>query len=172
VVVSLFTEHAHCCTLEQVFSRQPGAGIVVSEHDFGFAGALLARLRWGSPMVFVSADNSFFHRFASFAASGVPIQIWGLQGGRFVDVTRFYPGPVARDAQRWWRIFTRNYAVGEGFLAAWAADEELLGHHDLVVRTLQAQAAQGHLHTDLATAARGMRFARVLETFLRRHGYR
>lgn len=171
VVLSLFTERAHCCTLEQVFSRRPGAGVAVAEHNFGFAGARLERLRWGAPMLFVSADDSFLHRFASFAASGLPIQIWAFQAGQFVDVTRFYPAQVARDAQRWWGMFARNHAAGEGFLAAWAADEELLGQHRLVVHTLETEAAQGHLRSDLARAARGVRFVQVLERFLRRRGY-
>jgi hypothetical protein len=172
VVLSLFTERAHCCTLEQVFSRPRGAGFVVSEHNFGFAGAHLERLRRGAPTVFVSADNSFFNRFATFAVSGAPIQIWEFRARRFVDVTRSYPGQVARDAQRWWEMFTRNYAAGEGFLAAWAADEQLLGRHALVAQTLAAEAAQGHLRSDRAGVALGVRYTRVLQRFLRRHGYR
>jgi hypothetical protein len=171
VVLSLYTEHAHCCTLEQVFTRSlAGGGIVRYEHDFGNAGARLepAGRRW----IFVSADNAFLGRFASFAASGAPLQIWAISQGTFVDVTRDFPRKIRHDTERWWRAFTANYGDGEGFLAAWAADELTHSSSVPVFRTLEHQLTQGRLRTDRRGAPRGRRFITVLRRFLRHHGYR
>lgn len=172
VVLSLYTERAHCCTLEQVFARPPGGtGFVRYEHDFGNAGARLEPV--GRRWIFVSGDNAFLGRFASFAASGAPIQIWALSQGAFLDVTRDFPAKIGDDAERWWRTFTANYENDEGFLAAWAADELLLGRRTFVRRTLREQLLQDHLRTDRARRVpEGARYIAVLERFLRRHGYR
>jgi hypothetical protein len=172
VVLSLYTERAHCCTLEQVFARSPGGGgFVRYEHDFGNAGVRLEPV--GRRRVFVSADNAFLGRFASFAASGAPLQIWALSEGTFVDVTREFPEKIRHDAERWWRTYTANYGDGEGFLAAWAADELRLGHGSLVRRTLREQLREDHLRTDRrGRVAQGRGYVAVLKRFLRHHGYR
>jgi hypothetical protein len=57
-----------------------------------------------------------------------------------------------------------------GVIAAWAADEDLLGHTRLVSRYLHRQAAAGHLHSSFG--AGGPRFVAKLQRFLRRRGYR
>jgi hypothetical protein len=170
VIVSLYTERAHCCTLEQVFTHSITGDFVRYEHDFGNAGVRLEP--FGRRWMFVSADNAFLGRFASFAASGAPLQIWALRQGAFVDVTRAFPEKIGEDAARWWRTYTANYGDGDGFLAAWAADELLLGRRALVFRALEDQLSQGHLRTDRRGAPRGRRFVEVLKRFLRYHGYR
>jgi hypothetical protein len=170
VVLSLYTEHANCCTLKQVFTRRPG-GVAEFQHNFGAAGARLVDLRGDGRLAFVSADNAFSDRFASFAASGAPLQVWAFRHGRFVDVTRAYPRQIAADAERWWLDYERNFRDGEGFFAAWAADECLLGHQDTVRRTLAVEAQAGHLRTDRRGAPRGEEFGVALKAFLRHRGY-
>jgi hypothetical protein len=54
-------------------------------------------------------------------------------------------------------------------MAAWAADEDLLGHVKLVNRYLAQQAKAGHLNSPLYPG--GKRFVTKLQKFLRRHGY-
>jgi hypothetical protein len=173
VVLSLYTEGAHCCVVEQVYGLGPGrAAYVKSEHGFGNAGVRLADLRHDGRFAFVSADNAFFYAFTSYAASGAPVQIWSVRNHRFANVTRDYRNAIAADARRWWRMFIANPSDGEGFIAAWAADQEMLGHAALVDKTLTAQAQQGHLQSDLAPAApTGEEFVQALHLFLRRHGY-
>jgi hypothetical protein len=171
VVLSLFTEGAHCCVVEQVYGpARGGRTYVKSEHDFGNAGTTVSDLEHDRRFTFVSADNAFFSAFTSYAASGGPLQVWTVKNHRFVNVTRAYPDAIAKDARRWWRMFTANHSDGEGFIAAWAADQELLGHAALVDETLASEAQRGHLHTDLGAAApSGEEFAQALRAFLRRH---
>ena len=54
-------------------------------------------------------------------------------------------------------------------IAAWAADQDLLGHVKLVNRFLHQQAVAGHLNAPFAGG--GTQFVAKLEKFLRRHGY-
>jgi hypothetical protein len=172
VVLSLFTGGAHCCVIEQVYSFAARTRRYVKhERDFGNAGAVIERLAPNRRPVFVSADNAFFYAFASFAASGAPIQIWSFRSRRFVNVTRRYPRQIARDAARWWTIFTHHLRAGEGFIAAWAADEDLLGHFSLVATTLQTELREGHLRSDISGVPTGRRFVTALQRFLRARGY-
>jgi hypothetical protein len=171
VVLSLFSEGAHCCVVDQVFTPGPSAtGYLKSEHNFRDAGARVADPRHNGRSVFVSADNAFYYAFTTYAASGAPIKLWSCDH-RFTDVTREYPRLIARDARRWWRMFTHNYLDGEGMIAAWAADEYLLGHYGLVQQRLSAEAQEGHLQSDLPSAPTGESFVTALQRFLIRHGY-
>ena len=57
-------------------------------------------------------------------------------------------------------------------VAAWAADEDLLGHGRLVHRFLVAQAAAGHLNDGLGDREpSGRAFVITLDHFLVRRGY-
>jgi hypothetical protein len=66
----------------------------------------------------------------------VPIQIFSFRDRRFYDVTRNYPSLVAADAASWLAAFRRtssdHYQDSIGTIAPWAADEDLLGHSQLV----------------------------------------
>lgn len=42
----------------------------------------------GDHAVLVMADNAFADQFSSFAGSGMPISVWELRSGSFVDTTR------------------------------------------------------------------------------------
>ncbi len=170
VMLSLFSGGAHCCYVEQVYRYDPGTQTyAVVQRDFGDPGSILERI--GGAFRFLSADDRFAYRFAAFAFSGLPLQIWSVASGRFVDVTRRYPARVAADAKRWWRIFRANVRqhLGDGALAAWAADEDLLGHRALVSRTLATQNRAGRLRN--AGMPGGAAFIGALERFLARSGY-
>jgi hypothetical protein len=62
-----------------------------------------------------------------------------------------------------------HYQDSVGVIAAWAADEDLLGHVKLVRRYLAQQAAAGHLNAPFD--AGGKKFVAKLQRFLRAHGY-
>ena len=98
--------------------RRPGEQIV----DLGHNGRY----------EFLTADDAFAYEFTDFAASGLPIQILTFSNRRFLSVTRHYPKLIARDAARWLKAFNsmakQHYSDSVGVVAAWAADEELLGH--------------------------------------------
>jgi hypothetical protein len=175
VVLDLYSGGAHCCTVLQIFSFDPAANTYVgTEREFGDPDVRVADLRRDGRFELLTADDSFAYRFTDYAASGLPIQIFTFAGGRFIDVTRSYPALIAKDAAIWLKAFKGMARAGDpdsvGVIAAWAADEDLLGHTGLVSRYLHRQAAAGHLNAPFG--AGGSRFVANLQRFLRRRGYR
>ncbi len=147
VVLDLFSGGAHCCTVVQIFSFQAAASSYLeTERVFGDPDARVVDLRHDGRFEFLTADDSFAYRFTDFAASGLPIEILTFAGGHFTDVTRSYPALVAKDAAFWLKAFKamarEHYPDSVGVIAAWAADEDLLGHSKLVGRYL-ARAGRG-----------------------------
>jgi hypothetical protein len=177
VVLDLFSEGAHCCSIEQVFSFDPGTMTYSrSQYDFGDPGVNLVDLGHNGRFEFLSANDAFAYTFTDFAASGLPIQIFQFSGGHFVDVTRDYPTLIAKDAGRWLKAFKsmarQHYSDSVGVIAAWAADEDLLGRSQQVASYLAQQAKAGHLNSALGPPeATGKKFVAALQRFLRRHGY-
>lgn len=175
VVLGLYSGGAHCCFVDQVFSYDPAHGTYVkTEHDFLDAGATVKPI--GGHEVFLSADARIAENaFTDYADSGAPIQIWSFaQRGRrrFIDITRRFPNLIRPDAARWMRAFNHHIANGVGFIAAWAADEDLLGHAALVRSTLASEAERGRLHSALGLPHHSpQQFVTELEAFLRQLGY-
>jgi hypothetical protein len=172
VVMGLFSDGANCCFIDQVFSFDRGTNTYVrSQHDFLNAGAALATLN-GRP-VFESGDARITEAgFTDTADSGTPIQIWRFAHGRFTDVTRTYPALIRADAAKWMRLFDHHLSNGVGLIAAWAADEDLLGRSALVDTTLARLAAQHKLRTPLGLPHNSETlFVTRLQSLLRRLGY-
>jgi hypothetical protein len=169
VVLDLYTGGAHCCWLEQVFYFDPVANTYRKvEHDFGNGGDEIKPIGPGGRLEFVGADDRFAYLFTSFAASGLPIRILDFGQHHFNDVTRAHPALIKRDAARWLSAFRHHYADGEGLIAAWAADEDLLGHMRLVASTLATEQHAGHLNGPIES---GAKFVAALERKLRQFGY-
>jgi hypothetical protein len=177
VVLDLYSGGAHCCFIEQVFSFDPGTMTYgMTQHDFGDPGAQIVDLGHDGRFEFLTADDSFAYEFTDFAASGLPIQILTFSGGHFLNVTRQYPKLIAKDAARWMKAFNsmarQHYSDSVGVVAAWAADEQLLGHGKLVNGFLARQLKAGHLNSALSpTEPGGAKFVARLRKFLRTHGY-
>jgi hypothetical protein len=174
VVLDLYSGGAHCCTVIQIFSYDPATpSYVKTERVFGDPDAKVVELGPGGGFEFLTADDSFAYRFTDFAASGLPIEILTFANRHFTDVTRSYPKLVAKDAALWLRAFKaqakQHYPDSVGVIAAWAADEDLLGRSKLVSTYLHQQAAAGHLNAPFE--AGGNRFVANLQRFLRRRGY-
>jgi hypothetical protein len=172
VVLGVFSGGAHCCFVDQVFSFDPGTMTYAkNEHSFLDSDPLIERL--GGHYAFVGNDARIAEAaFTDFADSGAPIAIWRFEGRRFVAVTAQFPSRVKADAAKWLRLFHHHLNNGVGLIAAWAADEDLLGNSKTVSSTLKALAAKGALRTPLglphnsATA-----FVAQLEKLLRQLGY-
>jgi hypothetical protein len=170
VVLDLYTGGAHCCSVEQVFSFDPAAGTyVLSQRNFGDPGERLVDLGHDGRVEFLTADDSFAYAFTDFAHSGLPIKILTFAGGRFTDATRHYPKLIARDAAMYLKAFKHNLSNGEGLVAAWAADEENLGHRKLVTSTLAKYLKAGDLRG--GTYAPGQKFIRALNKLLKKDAY-
>jgi hypothetical protein len=170
VVLDLYTGGAHCCSVAKVYAYDAGANTYqVTTHDFFDPGYELRPIGRRGRYQFVSADDRFANAFTSFAASGFPIQIWSFGVNGFIDVTRTHRKLIIKDAAKWLRAFKHHLRDGEGVLAAWAADEERLGHSGLVNRTLSRQLAAGHLKSN--GVANGKAFVRALKKLLHKLGY-
>jgi len=172
VVLDLFTGGAHCCVKTRVYWFD-GAGYRSVVHDFADIGYRLRDLGRGRTPELVSADPRFAFLFTSFAASVFPLQVWAFRDQRLVDVTRLFPARVQADAARAFRLYRRARRSGalepRGAIAAWAADQYLLGRRAATLRRLRTLAARRALPGDVP---RGQQtFVRRLDRTLRRFGY-
>jgi hypothetical protein len=175
VILQLWTGGASCCEVDEVFTWAPAAATYAeASHDFAYDGAALRDLGHDGRYEFVTGDAAFKYEFTDGAASGLPVQILRFSAGRFRVVTRRYPKLIARDAAGWLRAFGRmrpDWSDSVGAIAAWAADEDSLGHSRQVAVFLNRQARAGHLNSALDPDEHGLRFVRHLDRFLRRHRY-
>ncbi|ERN40579.1 hypothetical protein KR51_00029060 [Rubidibacter lacunae KORDI 51-2] len=130
IVVDLYTGGAHCCTYSQIYSyNNAQSEYIALVHDWGSVGYNLRDLDGDGIAEFDSADDRFAYRFASFAGSSFPLQIWQLRAGAMVDVTRKFPAAIySSAAQNWERYSSARSGGGEvkGALAAYLADKHSL----------------------------------------------
>jgi hypothetical protein len=178
VVLYLYSGGAHCCYIDQVLSwNQTTSTYEVAERSFGSLPPKLSDLAHNGQLEFVTGDDRFEYAFASFAGSGFPRQIFVVRGGAFVEVTRSYPSQVAADARSEYRYYQHRWSQGGGlgFLAAWVADEYLLGKRHQALRTLQRENRLGHLLEVQPPSERpkdvGDAYIAKLKRFLRKTGY-
>jgi hypothetical protein len=174
ILLNLYSGGEHCCNLTQLFHYDAPAGNYTTiEHLWGDPGYKLEQLGGSGPDEFVSADDRFAYAFAAYAFSGLPIEIFRVSGGEFVDVTREYPALVRTDATAWWESYrgSRHSRYGLGYLAAWAADEYNIGNSAEVAATLRQLAGANELRTTPGFGAGGTGFIRHLDHFLAKDGY-
>ncbi len=178
VVLDLYTGGAHCCSVEQVFYFDAMTSKYVKvERNFGDPGARLEKLGAGGSDDFVTANDAFAYEFTDFAASGLPIEILQFSDHSFQNVTRSFPALIAKDAKQWLKAFNEasssHYSDTVGVVAAWAADEDLLGHTSEVTSFLNQEVKAGRLNSALSPIdASGEKFVLLLQKFLERQGYR
>jgi hypothetical protein len=132
VLLDYYTGAAHCCFWSLIVTPT-GRQIV---HDWGDAGYRIVSFR-GAPQL-VSADDRFAYEFTSFAASGLPVQVWAITPDGALshpdvleNVTQTRLDLVKKDAAVWWKAYVSQRGKPEsdvrGVLAAWCADEYRLG---------------------------------------------
>jgi hypothetical protein len=173
VLVDFYTGGAHCCLFTRIFRHTP-SGYVAFRHLWGDPSYRLRDLaRDGSPEL-VSADDHFAYAFTSYAGSALPVQVWRYRAGRLVDVTRSFPAVVRKDAATWWKAYEDERSTVDsdprGVLAAWMADQYLLGQEDAGWATLAQINADGELVGDTIWPA-GDAYLAKLRKFLTAHGY-
>jgi hypothetical protein len=169
-VVGVYSGGAHCCATYRVFdpaTRQE------SQLDTGNSGATF--VLGAKHALLQTADDAFSYVFTAFAYSGHPIQLMRPTATRFADVTAEHPARVRADARFWWQQF-QGAADGRGILAAWAADEELLGRDHHVVAALDAlvddRRLAAHVGDRQFSWSGGKRYVAKLLRFLEHQGYR
>lgn len=172
-VAATYLGGVHCCTTFRVFDPRSGRE---TRFDTGNAGGSLI-VADGQPLL-RTRDDAFSYAFTAFAYSGAPIRLLRPTGAGLSDVTRDHPDLVRRDAQFWWNRYEhpQRFDVGFGSLAAWAADEDLLGNDEQVWQTLDDLAASGQLERpkgEFSTSwPDGESYVAALKQFLTDRGYR
>ncbi|PSB02049.1 hypothetical protein [Merismopedia glauca] len=131
VIADFFTGGAHCCTYSLIYRYQSKEKrYTVKRFDWGNVGYELKDLNNDKLPEFRSADDRFAYAFASYAASGFPLQIWQYRQGKMIDVTRKYPKLIRANALELWQSYQQaKKEDGEvkGLLTAYLADKYLLG---------------------------------------------
>jgi hypothetical protein len=171
VVLDLFTGGAHCCFVSR-FYRWDGTTYVPADRTFGDPSYRLADLDGDGAPEIITADDRFAYTFTAFAFSLLPVRIYDLRAGVWQLVTKRFPQRVRADARANWGYFKKAARQNEprGAIAAWAADQFLLGHRDYAKRTLYRLARQKRLPGLFAPKSQTA-FVRNLLRFLGRHGY-
>jgi hypothetical protein len=168
VVLDLYWGGAHCCWYTQVYGFNPAASIYRPlVHVWGNVGYALKDLSSDGVPELVARDDRFSYAFGSFADSRWPLRVLSYRGGRLVFVTKDYPRELGRDAAKLWREATSRKSENHGALAAWAAEQCLLGRSNTAFATLGRLRRQGRLHGGEPAA----KYLAHLHRFLRRTGY-
>jgi hypothetical protein len=169
-----------CCTLETAIMRRDPASGTYTEFDRHWGESYrVTDLDRDRHAELVTADLRFYQRFAPRVAGfQLPIKVLQLGSAGLVDVTRAHPPQIRRHARSLSRLIRATDAIAEGRragnrvlaraglmpqLAAYAAEERLLGRRAVGDRRIAAEVARGHV-----TAG----FRRTVLRFLARMGYR
>ena len=144
VLVDVFSGGAHCCLTTRLLTFN-GTGYTPTDLDWRDLGYQLEDADGDGRPELVGNDPSFSEAFTAFAASAFPPLIFRLENGKLVDVTRAFPKLVRADAATQLKLL-RKLKRGDdvrGVLAAYVADEYLLGKSSAGLRELDRQRARG-----------------------------
>lgn len=171
IVLEMYTRGAHCCTVAQIWRLDGNAAAPVLERNFGNSSFEMRDGDGDGREEFWTSDDRFSYRFASFAFSGRPLRVLAYEAGGMRDVTRRFPDAVAQDAAFSWRQYERRRQYRRerlGLLAAWAADQYLLGRARHAASVIRRERRAGRI---AKRSWNGRPFLRDLQRFLRRLGY-
>jgi subtilisin-like proprotein convertase family protein len=178
VIVDGYTGGAHCCIYSNIY-RYDGERLAyrVKRRLWGNYGYRFADYDGDGRPELQAWDERFLYRFTAYVCSGAPIQIWHYDHGRLLDLTRKFPRIVAQDAAGHRRDYVRERESRScdvrGFLAAYLADEYLLGRGAEGLKQVEAAVKRGDAgrgKTLYGTPADGA-YLNALLAFLKKAGY-
>jgi hypothetical protein len=170
VLLDLYWGAAHCCWYTQIYRYVAGtARYRPFVRVWGNFSYVLADLDHDGTQKFVTRDNRFSYAFASFADSRWPVRILSFEHGQLRLATTAYPSEIKRDATALWReaLARRRGASNQGIIAAWAADQCMLGRSAAALRKIDRLARTGRIHGERTR----VQFDKRLRRFLRQTGY-
>lgn len=178
VLLDMYTGGAHCCSVVLVLGYDAARKAYRSKLlFFGNYGYRLADLDHDGLPELSAFDERFVYTFTAYVFSAAPVQVWRYRQGRLLDVTRDFPGLIRRHAAGLAKSFLKTPVEKDidlrSYVAAYVADEYLLGRPDEAKRALDFALAHGELYTGkqhLGWPA-GRSFITVLMRELRKWGY-
>lgn len=176
VLLDTYTGGAHCCSVVYVFHFLPSSRrYVETSHTFGNVGYRAKNVDGRDQVELLTKDDRFAYVFTAYVASFFPIQLWHVGDGRFIDVTRSFPGLVESDANELlseYRRVRRERGDVRGVLAAWLADQYLLGREEDGWAKIDTAYRRGELgpREDLF-GRQGRSYVKALRAFLVKAGY-
>ena len=174
VLADFYLGGPHCCWYTDVYRYVRRLGTY--RPTVGFWGDLdpkLVDLDGDGTPEFETGDDRFAYVFTSFAGSAFPLRILRFDHGRFRDVTRRFPRLVRRDAASLYRSYLEERRRPKvvrsvaGILAAWLADEYLLGRGPAGWSVLEEAVRRG----ELRSFEEPRTYLRKVRAFLRQTGY-
>ena len=170
VILDLYWGAAHCCWYTQIYRYVPATeSYRTNVHVWGNFSYVLADLDHNGRPELVTRDNRFSYAFASFADTRWPVRILTHRAGRMTVTTTKYASEIRRDATALWReaMARKRGRSNQGIIAAWAADQCLLGRSARAFRTIDRLSRTSRIHGERTR----VQFERSLRRFLRRTGY-
>jgi hypothetical protein len=170
VVLDLYSAGAHCCWYTQIYRYVPETKHYSPlVHVWGNFGYVFADLDHDGSQELVTRDDRFSYAFASFADSRWPVRILRYKAGKLTVETQSYRSEIGRDANALWHaaMNPKRKASNQGIVAAWAADEAMVGHWAVAFKAIDRLSRSGKIHGELSR----VRFEQKLRRFLRRTGY-
>jgi len=146
VIVSTFSGGAHCCLTARVLTWD-GTGYQPLDIAWGDVGFRLDDVDGDGRPELVGQDPVFSAAFTAYAASAFPPLVLHVDHGRTVDVTRSFPKVVRADAASRLKDLRKARRGDDirGLLAAYVADEYLLGRGSTGVREIDRQRRRGRV---------------------------
>lgn len=175
VLVDAYSGGAHCCFITPIYGWT-GRGYRRVTGRWGDPGYELEDLDGDRKPEFVSGDGAFAYAFTAFAFSFWPAKVDDYAGGRLVDRTRSFPRVIRANAARALRALPelRRHADPRGAIAAYVADQFLLGRRREALRYLDRALRRGDLRARPKgdrTWPSGRAYRPALLRLLRRLGY-
>ncbi|MEA2191895.1 MAG: hypothetical protein QOI73_2016 [Solirubrobacteraceae bacterium] len=178
VLVDLYTGGAHCCstTLIWYLKSQSAQDYGRRVASWGNQGHRVKDLDGDGRPELISADDRFAYTYTAFAFSWFPPLVYDWRDQALVDATRRFPKVVRADLAAIRKALPGARRDGDprGLIAAYVADEFLLGHRRAALRYLARALRRGDLRPvpdGDTTWPAGRRFKPALLRFLKRHRY-
>lgn len=129
VIFESFSGGAHCCIMALILTKQDNRwqSVEIGSFDGGTNGA--SDIDNDGIYEYLTVDNRFLYLFSSYAGSFAPPQIWRLEKGKVVDVTKQpqYRNWLKTELEKFNKDVMPDTGEVNGFWAGYIAWKALIG---------------------------------------------